>query len=156
MVEICPEAFVSWQGCGIVSSFLLFKWLSCQPQTLEEDRHVMVLAQAVGPILHFLPTLAAAALYLSNRLPLAFSCSKRQRLCHTSTFRSPTVSSGRWFESKPLGFGFKSALKRWWWALSLGSQPRVTPWEVDSPLDPPAGRTCKPAYLQSFTHWCIE
>lgn len=149
MVEICPEAFVSWQGCGIASSFLLFKWLSCQPDT--RGRHVMVLAQALGPILHFLPTPAAAALYLSNGLPLAFSCSKRQR------FGSPTVSSGRWFESKPPGFGFKSALNSWRWALGLGSRPGVTPWEVeDSPLDPPAGCTCKPAYLQSFTHWCIE
>lgn len=38
---------------------------------------------------------------------------------------------------KPPGSGFKSALNSWQWALGLGSQPQVTPWEVeDSPLDP--------------------
>lgn len=100
----------------------------------------------------------SSCFYLSSGLPLAFSCSGRQRWCHTSTFGPPAVSSGSWFESKPLAFGFQSALYSWQEASQgLGPWPGVTTWEMEAPpLDPAIGSTCKSAHLWSFTHWHIE
>lgn len=112
MVGICPEAFVSQQGCGLASSFLLLsEWLSCQPDT--RGRHVLALALAVGLILHFLPTPAAAALYLSIGLPLAFSCSERQRFVTQVYLGPPAASSGRWFESKAHAVWFQVCSGQW-------------------------------------------